>query len=78
MKGIPQGHHLAVAGDEAGEFQGNAHHLAAAGGEQHPVEIAGGQLGQGAGAVDGDLMGVAAGANGRSASCCCTAATTLG
>ncbi|MNZ94817.1 hypothetical protein D3C78_1139340 [compost metagenome] len=61
MKGIPQGHHLAVAGDEAGEFQGNAHHLAAARGEQHPVEIAGSQFGQSAGTIDGDLMGVAAG-----------------
>ncbi|MNQ95640.1 hypothetical protein D3C85_1112060 [compost metagenome] len=60
VKGIPQGHHLAVAGDKAGELERNAHHLAAAGGEQHPVEIPGGQLGQGAGTVDGDLMGVAA------------------
>ncbi|MNO45871.1 hypothetical protein D3C76_361480 [compost metagenome] len=61
VKGIPQGHHLAVAGDKAGELERNAHHLAAAGGEQHPVEIAGGQFGQGAGTVDSDLMGVAAG-----------------
>ena len=61
MKGIPQRHHLAVASNKAGKLQGNPHHLAAARGKQHPVEIAGGQLGQGAGAVDGDLMGVAAG-----------------
>ena len=46
---------------KAGKLQGNPHHLAAAGGEQHPVEIAGGQFGQSAGAVDGNLMGVAAG-----------------